>query len=94
MSDLKFSSLWATVIVVLTVLVFVINYNGYSSAFPIYKILAWPGIFTLRLFGEEINFMPKLSILLLGQFLAYFLAIFLVRKIVYIFKGSSGLRIN
>ena len=86
MSDLKFSSLWATAIVVLTVLVFAINYNGYPVIFPIYKILAWPGIVTLRLFSEEINFMPKLSILLLGQFLAYFLAIFLARKIVCKFK--------
>lgn len=86
MSDLKYSSLWAIAIVVLTVLVFAINYNEYPGIFPIYKILAWPGIVTLRLFSEEINFMPKLSILLLGQFLAYFFAIFLVRKIVHRFK--------
>jgi hypothetical protein len=86
MSDLKYSLLWAIAIVVITVLVFAINYNGYPGIFPIYKVLAWPGIVTLRLFSEEINFMPKLSILLLGQFLAYFLAIFLVRKIVHRFK--------
>lgn len=86
MSDLKYSSLWAIAIVVLTVLVFAINYNGYPGIFPVYKVLAWPGIVTLRLFSEEINFMPKLSILLFGQFLAYFFAIFLVRKIMYRFK--------
>ena len=86
MSDLKFSSLWAIVIVVITALVFAINYNGYPGIFPIYKILAWPGIVTLRLFSEEINFIPKLSILMLGQFLAYFLVIFLVRKIAHRFK--------
>lgn len=86
MSDLKYSLLWAIAIVVITVLVFAINYNGYPGIFPIYKVLAWPGIVALRLFSEEINFMPKLSILLLGQFLAYFLAIFLVRKIVHRFK--------
>ena len=86
MSDLKYSLLWAIAIVVLTVLVFAINYNGYPGIFPIYKILAWPGIVTLRLFSEEINFIPKLSILLLGQFLAYFLVIFLFRKIAHKFK--------
>lgn len=86
MSDLKYSSLWAIAIVVITVLVFAINYNGYPDIFPIYKVLAWPGIVTLRLFSEEINFIPKLSILMIGQFLTYFFAIFLVRKIVHRFK--------
>lgn len=86
MSDLKYSSLWGIALVVLTVLVFAINYNGYPGFLPVYKILAWPGIVTLRLFSEEINFMPKLSILLLAQFFSYFLAIFLVRKIVHKFK--------
>ena len=86
MSDLKYSLLLAIAIVVLTVLVFAINYNGYPGIFPIYKVLAWPGIVTLRLFSEEINFIPKLSILLLGQFFAYFLIIFLVRKIAHRFK--------
>lgn len=82
MSDLKYSSLWAIAIVVLTILVFVLNYNGYAGVFPVYKILAWPGIVTLRLVSEEMVFLPKFLILMSGQFLAYCLAIFIFRKVV------------
>lgn len=82
MSDLKYSSLWAVVIVVLTILVFFMNYNGYPGVFPVYKILAWPGIVTLRIFSEEMIFLPKFLILLSGQFLAYFLVIFAFRKMI------------
>ena len=80
MSDVKYSSLWAIAIVVLTVLVFAINYNGYPGIFSIYKVLAWPGIFTLRLFSEEIDFMPKLSLLLQVNFQHAFSSSFLLKK--------------
>jgi len=83
MSDLKFSSLLAIAIVALTILVFAMNYNGYPGAFSVYKILAWPGIATLRLFSEELIFFPKFVILLTGQFSAYFFAVFFVRKLVH-----------
>ena len=86
MSDVKYSSLWAIAIVVLTVLVLAINYTGYPGIFSIYKVLAWPGIFTLRLFSEEIDFMPKLSLLLLGQFSICFLIVFSIKKIAHRFK--------
>jgi hypothetical protein len=86
MSDLKYSLLWAIAIVVLTILAFALNYNGYNGIFSVYKVLAWPGIFTLRLVSEEMVFLPKFLILLLGQFLAYFLAVFLIRKIAHRLK--------
>ena len=63
MSDLKFSSLWASAIVALTILVFFLNYSGYPGIFPVYKILAWPGIIALRLVSEEMVFLPKFFIM-------------------------------
>jgi hypothetical protein len=86
MSDLKYSLFWAIAIVVLTILVFVLNYNGYTGVFPVYKVLAWPGIVVLRFVSEEMAFLPKFLILLSGQFLAYFVAVFFVRKIVHRLK--------
>ena len=83
MSDLKFSSLLAIAIVALTILVFALNYNGYTGAFSVYRILAWPGIATIRIFSEELVFFPKFVILLTGQFLAYFFVVFLFRKLVH-----------
>ncbi len=82
MSDLKYSLLWSVVIVVLTILVFAMNYNGYPNVFPVYKILAWPGIVTLRIFSEEITFFPKFLILMSGQFLAYFFVSFAFIKMI------------
>jgi len=82
MSDLKYSSLWAIAILVVTILMFALNYNGYPGVFPVYKILAWPGIVTLRLVSEEMVFLPKFLILLSGQFLAYFLVVFAFIKLV------------
>jgi hypothetical protein len=83
MSDVKYSSLWAIAIVVFTILVFALNYNGYPGILPVYKVLAWPGIVTLRLFSDEMIFLPKFAILLSAQYAAYFLVVFLVRKIVH-----------
>ena len=82
MSDIKYSSLWAIVLVVVTILIFALNYNGYPRILPIYGILAWPGIVALRLVSEEMVFLPKFLILLSGQFVAYFLAVFVFRKVV------------
>jgi hypothetical protein len=82
MSDVKYSSLCAIAIVVLTLLVFAMNYNGYPGAFSVYRILAWPGIAALRLFSEELVFLPKFIILLSAQFLAYFFVVFAFKKIV------------
>ena len=82
MSGLKYSSLWAIAILVVTILVFALNYNRYPGVFPVYKILAWPGIVTLRFVSEEMVFLPKFLILLSEQFLAYFLAVFAFRKLI------------
>jgi hypothetical protein len=86
MSDLKYSLLWAIAIVAFTILVFALNYIGCPGVFPVYKILAWPGIVALRLVSEEMVFLPKFLILLSGQFVAYCLAIFLARKVLHRFK--------
>ncbi|MBB3169566.1 hypothetical protein [Simiduia aestuariiviva] len=58
-------------VVLITALCFFIDFYCLSGQMPGYKILAYPGIAWLRLFSEEINFWPKLGLLLLGQFLAY-----------------------
>jgi len=80
MSNLKFSGLWAVLGLVLGLAAFVISYWFSDGTVPAYKILAGPGIFTLRMFSEEISFWPKLSIMMTGQYLSYFGVIFIGKK--------------
>ena len=56
MSELKFCSLWALVIVVVTGLVFAVDYSWLHGTFPGYEVLSWPGVVLLRFFSEEISF--------------------------------------
>jgi len=80
MSDLKFSCLWAVLGLVLGLLAFFMSYWFSGGTIPGYKILAGPGILTLRMFSEEISFWPKLSIMMAGQYLSYLGVIFIGRK--------------
>ena len=80
MSDIKYSSLWAIIIVLLTALAFTLDFNWFHGSLPGYKILAWPGIIALRFFSEEMLFLPKLAILLTAQYVTYFFAIFIFKK--------------
>ena len=64
----------ALAVVALTFALFCLNYWVLAGTLPGYRLLAYPGIVTTRLFSEEIAFWPKLAILLSGQFVAYFAA--------------------
>jgi len=84
MSDVKFSAQWALLGVLICFIVFGLGFWVFNQALPGYKMLAYPGIVATRFFSEEINFWPKLSIMLTGQYIAYFLGIYSVRKIMAI----------
>lgn len=85
-SDITYASLWAAAFVLLTALAFAIDFNWLHCTFPGYKILAWPGIVTLRFFSEEMAFWPKIAILLMGQYVTYFLTIFIFKKTLNVFN--------
>ncbi|OUS30744.1 hypothetical protein A9Q98_04360 [Thalassotalea sp. 42_200_T64] len=82
MSDIKFSALWAVSGVVIGFSAISISYWLLHSTIPGYEFLAGPGIVAANFFSEEIDFWPKISIMLTGQYLAYFVAIFAVRKLI------------
>lgn len=81
MSDLKFSALWAFSGAFIGFVTIVISYWFLHTAMPGYHFLVGPGIAAANLFTEEINLWPKISIMLIGQYLAYFVVIFIGRKI-------------
>lgn len=80
MSDIKFSILWAISGLLIALISFGISYGILHETFPGYKLLVYPGIAVTRLFSEEIDFWPKLGILLIGQYLAFFIAMLTTRK--------------
>lgn len=82
MSDIKFAALWALSGLAIGFLAFSASYWIFESAIPGYKMMLYPGIVTTRFFSEEIDFWPKLSIMLAGQYFFYFLAVFLTKKLV------------
>ena len=90
MSDLKFSALWAFAGAFVALLAFSISYGYLHSTFLGYKFLAYPGIVATRIFSEEIDFWPKLAILLAGQYVALFITIFVIRKLIRILKEGHG----
>ncbi len=81
MDDIKFSAKWACTGAIIALVVFGINFWVVQGALPGYKILAYPGILITRLFSEEIDFWPKLSILVFGQYTIYFLVILGCKKL-------------
>ncbi len=78
---MKFSALLASIFVIITGIAFAINYNWFNGTLPGYRILAYPGILTLRFISEETPFWPKLGVMLAGQYLACFIVVFSLRKI-------------
>ena len=78
MADVKRACFWATICVIAGVVVFVLNrlYGPVAA----YSIILAPGNLLLGLFTEEINFWPKLSMLLSFQFLVSFTAIYVFLK--------------
>lgn len=82
MSDLKKSALWAIAGVIILLIAFGTSIMLLHKPIVGYKILAGPGIVTLRLFSEELPLWPKIIIASLGQYLAYFLVILATKKII------------
>jgi hypothetical protein len=74
----------AFVLALLTVPLFFVDYLLLNGALPGYEWFAYPGIAWLRLFTEEINFWPKFGLLLLGQYLGFFVlatSVLLLRRV-------------
>ena len=80
-ADIKFASVCAIAGTAVAFAAFAVNFWVVQGPFPGYKILTYPGIVTAGIFSEEINFWPKLSIMLIGQFLFYFVSALVVRII-------------
>ena len=51
---------------------FAVNWWITKGPYPGYQPLTYPGILATRLFTEEIDFWPKLGIMIVGQGLVYF----------------------
>jgi uncharacterized glyoxalase superfamily protein PhnB len=71
--------MWAILGAAIALFAFAVNFWIVQGPYPGYKLLAYPGIVTAGLFSDEIDFWPKLGIMLLGQYLAYFVLIFVGR---------------
>ncbi|UTA47640.1 hypothetical protein L1F30_15970 [Simiduia sp. 21SJ11W-1] len=65
-------------ITAITAALFFIDYFVLGGNLPGYGLVAYPGIVWLRMFSEEIDFWPKFLLLMLGQYLAYFAATFVL----------------
>jgi len=48
---------------------FALSWNIWGGGMPGYRIFVFPGNFVLSFFSEEINFWPKLLLMLSGQFI-------------------------
>lgn len=81
MSDLKFSLLWALTGLFLALFAFAFNYNLHPVNLPGYELFAGPAMLAVMPFSEETPFWPKLGIFLFGQYLFYFITIFVVKKL-------------
>ena len=90
MSDLKFAALWALAGVVIGLFAFTYNYTMVPISLPGYDFFAGPAMLALSFFSEETSFEGKLIIFLFGQYLGYFLAILVVRKIIMSLKLNKN----
>jgi hypothetical protein len=81
MTDVRFSALCAAVAAAVAFVAFAISYWIADGSLPGYKVLAYPGIVATRLFSEETPFWPKLGIMLLGQYCAYFVLVLAIRRL-------------
>lgn len=82
MSDLRYSSLWRLAGAAIAFIAFGINFWIAHGSLPGYRILAFPGILSAGFFSEEIDFWPKLTIMVAGQHFTYFFVVFTVRKLI------------
>jgi len=90
MSDLRTAALWAFAGVAIGLFAFTYNYTMVPMTLPGYDFLAGPAMLALSFFSEETSFKVKLIIFLFGQYLGYFLIIFIIRKIIRLSKLSNN----
>lgn len=67
MADLKFSALRALAGVAIALFAFAASHWIVEAPIFGYKVLAYPGIMVTRLLSEELDFWPKLVVMLGGQ---------------------------
>ena len=89
-SDIKVAALWAFSGVAIAIAAFSTNYWVLGGSLPGYKLMVYPGIVATRLFSEEIDFASKLSVMLAGQYLGFFVFILVGRKLAKRVKGHIG----
>ncbi len=78
--EVKFAAVWAAVCAAVGFAAFATNFWIVHGPYPGYRIMLYPGILATGLFSEEINFWPKLAIMLFGQFLICFVSLLVARK--------------
>lgn len=81
MSGFRISLLFGFLVVLLTLAAFSVDFWLLQGSLPGYKVLVFPGIVAARLFSEELDFLPKLGVVLLGQFVAYFIVGVMMQKL-------------
>lgn len=52
-----------------------------GGSYPGYNLFVYPGIAVSRLFSEELNFWPKLGVMIMGQYLICLFSILAFRRI-------------
>lgn len=80
----------AIILTLVGLIAFIINWNlweFFDGPMPGYQILLFPGNLTLEyfwypIFTEEVTFWPKLLMLITGQFVVSFVAVYLISKII------------
>ena len=72
LNDLQLAGLIALTGPLICFAAFGVNWWITEGPYPGYRLLAYPGIQAAKLFSEEINFWPKLVIILGGQYAVYF----------------------
>lgn len=68
--------------------VFLLNFYCFNGNMPFYRVFNFPGLMFLKLFSEEIDFWPKLGLLISGQFGAYFLLSLFTFGLKRLFNGK------
>ena len=81
MRDLQFSALWALLGAVIGFAALAINFWFVGGSYPGYNLFVYPGIAVSRLFSEELNFWPKLGVMIMGQYLICLFSILAFRRI-------------
>jgi len=86
MTNSKFAAKWALVGLGLALFSFLFNYHLAPVSLPGYELLAGPAMLAVSFFSEETPFWPKLAIFLLGQYLIYFLILWLTKLFISLLK--------